>query len=52
VRYFFLAEIARRHKSPITKWVQANYPAAEIGGQTVYDLTRPPQPQPEPQPPQ
>jgi 4-amino-4-deoxy-L-arabinose transferase-like glycosyltransferase len=51
VHYFLLAEPSRRYKSPITKWVQGNYPAAEVGGQTVYDLTLPPQPQPDPQPP-
>jgi 4-amino-4-deoxy-L-arabinose transferase-like glycosyltransferase len=47
VRYFILAEPSRRYKSPITRWVQANFPATEVGGQTLYDLTKPLQPQPQ-----
>jgi 4-amino-4-deoxy-L-arabinose transferase-like glycosyltransferase len=47
VRYFILPEPSRRFKSPITKWVQANYPGSVVGGQMIYDLTRPPQPQPQ-----
>jgi 4-amino-4-deoxy-L-arabinose transferase-like glycosyltransferase len=46
VRYFVLPEPSHRSKSPVTKWVQANYPGSEIGGQMVYDLTVPAQPQP------
>jgi hypothetical protein len=49
VRYFILPEPSRRYKSPITKWVEGNYPASEVGRQTVYDLTGPPRPQPGPQ---
>ncbi|GAA1203061.1 glycosyltransferase family 39 protein [Pseudonocardia alaniniphila] len=48
VRYFILPEPSRRFKSPITKWVQANYSDSVVGGQTLYDLTRPTQPQPGP----
>ncbi|WP_433293831.1 ArnT family glycosyltransferase [Pseudonocardia sp. CA-142604] len=47
VHYFILPEPSRRFKSPITKWVQANYPGSVVGGQMLYDLTRPPQPQPQ-----
>jgi 4-amino-4-deoxy-L-arabinose transferase-like glycosyltransferase len=50
VHYFILPEPSRRYKSPITKWVQGNYPASEVGGQTVYDLTGAPQPQPQSRP--
>jgi 4-amino-4-deoxy-L-arabinose transferase-like glycosyltransferase len=47
VHYYILPERSRRFKSPITKWVQANYPGSVVGGQMLYDLTRPPQPQPQ-----
>jgi 4-amino-4-deoxy-L-arabinose transferase-like glycosyltransferase len=47
VHYFILPEPSRRFKSPITKWVQANYPGSVVGGQMLYDLTQPPQPQPQ-----
>ncbi|MFD1517071.1 ArnT family glycosyltransferase [Pseudonocardia yunnanensis] len=47
VHYFVLPEPSHRSKSPVTKWVQANYPGSEVGGQMVYDLTVPAQPQPQ-----
>ena len=45
VHYFILPEPSHRSRSPITKWVQADYPGSEVGGQMVFDLTVPARPQ-------
>ncbi|GAA1203073.1 glycosyltransferase family 39 protein [Pseudonocardia alaniniphila] len=47
VHYFVLPEPSHRSKSPVTKWVQANYLGSDVGGQMVYDLTVPASPQPQ-----
>jgi hypothetical protein len=44
VHYFFVGDRGRpggRERSPIAGWVQDTFTPVDIGGQTLYDLTRP-----------